>query len=516
MHDAVTEQEASGAAELARRWSALAVILFAHRYLAVALGALMTLWCLSGFVMMYQGYPALTDSERRAGLAPLDFTACCKAADLPFLDEARAPEIFRVEMLLGRPVLRIGGPGVTPNAGVFDLTTGERVPELTLADVRVVAAEFGGRHGLGAVRAVEPVEIDQWTLQTARRHRPVYRVELGDEGGTQVYVSGATGEVVQDTNRRERLLAWLGAIPHWLYPTQLRSNGPLWVQIVVWTSLLGTFLAITGLYVGISRLRRRNGRVGSPLRGWWYWHHVSGLVFGVFTLTWVFSGLMTMNPWGALAGTGAFDYVGSIKGGVAWRDVKEFLAAAPARLDDGRFVDIRSAIFDDRFHALAVDAQGERARLDGTALPAPLELREIDAAVRRLDLPVVEARLLETADSYYYGHKSEVDLPVYRVVLGDADRTRLYVDPVTGAARGVDATMRASRWIRFGLHDLDFAGLRVRPVWDIVVGSLLLGVTLTCAIGTWLALKRLRRDVLRIWRPLARRAPHARPEAARH
>ena len=27
------------------------------------------------------------------------------------------------------------------------------------------------------------------------------------------------------------------------------------------------------------------------------WHHVFGLVFAVITFTWIFSGLMSMNPW---------------------------------------------------------------------------------------------------------------------------------------------------------------------------------------------------------------------------
>ena len=39
------------------------------------------------------------------------------------------------------------------------------------------------------------------------------------------------------------------------------------------------------------------------------WHHLSGLLFAVVTITWIFSGLMSMNPWklfasGAPAGAG--------------------------------------------------------------------------------------------------------------------------------------------------------------------------------------------------------------------
>jgi hypothetical protein len=34
------------------------------------------------------------------------------------------------------------------------------------------------------------------------------------------------------------------------------------------------------------------------------WHHVAGLLFGLVTLTWVFSGLMSMNPWKIFDGPG--------------------------------------------------------------------------------------------------------------------------------------------------------------------------------------------------------------------
>jgi hypothetical protein len=85
----------------------------------------------------------------------------------------------------------------------------------------------------------------------AARHAPLYKASFADERGTVLYVSGLTGEVVQDTHRSERFWNWLGAVPHWLYFTVLRQDGALWSQVVIWTSLLGTFLTLTGIYVGI-------------------------------------------------------------------------------------------------------------------------------------------------------------------------------------------------------------------------------------------------------------------------
>ncbi len=61
-------------------------------------------------------------------------------------------------------------------------------------------------------------------------------------------------------------------------------------------------------------------------------------------------------------------------------------------------------------------------------------------------------------------------------------------------------TGRWSRWLRTGLHDLDFPVLRLRPIWDIVVIFLLLGVTLVCITGTWMACRRVRRDYLTLRR----------------
>jgi len=59
--------------------------------------------------------------------------------------------------------------------------------------------------------------------------------------------------VVHWTTGTERFWSWLGTIPHWLYFTQLRSNVVLWTEVMIWTSILGTFLAVLGLCLGITQ-----------------------------------------------------------------------------------------------------------------------------------------------------------------------------------------------------------------------------------------------------------------------
>ncbi len=51
-----------------------------------------------------------------------------------------------------------------------------------------------------------------------------------------------------------------------------------------------------------------------------------------------------------------------------------------------------------------------------------------------------------------------------------------------------------NRWLHEGLHRLDFfPGLRSRPIWDVLVLTLLAGVTGVCGTGAFLGLRRLLR-----------------------
>ena len=478
-------------------------ILVVHRYLAVAVGMLMTLWCLSGFVMMYQAFPDVSPEERLRGLKPLVLDACCTLGDFRPHEDTPVGS-FRMEMLLDHPVLRVSGGNNDP-ATVINLRTGEALPALSEDQLLAVARDFArgnGWHGQPSLLGV--INSDQWTLQNAPRNAPAWHVAINDAAGTELYINGRTGEVFQQTNRLERLLSWFGAIPHWLYPSMLRMNAALWTDVVIWTSVLGSFLAATGLYVGIQRLglgRRASRQRISPYTGLWYWHHLSGLVFGVLTLTWVFSGLLTMNPWGWLAGSSheARLYQRELGGQARWGDIYRLLTSV-TRGDhqlSGQtdLVQITPAGFEQRTWLLGHSRDGSTVRYNTLGEPSPLTPEQIEAAVRALDVPILDAGLLHTEDNYYYGHKREVDLPVYRVLLDDSESTRLYINPDTGVVRSVDNTRRLSRWLRTGLHDFDFALIRMRPLWDIVVMFLLAGVTFVCATGTWMALRRIYRDV---------------------
>ncbi len=479
-------------------------LMVVHRYLGVAVGVVMTVWCLSGFVMMYQGYPALREPERLAGLESLKLDGCCIT---PRLDPKDAAGLsgFRIEMLDGRPILRAAmGRG---SAGrTYDLTTGRAFGEITPQIARGVAIRQASALGLdGAPLSVRTIRQDQWTVQFAKRHQPLYRIRFDDPGKTDIYVSGVNGQTFQHTNTRLRVLGWLGAVPHWLYPTVLRQDGKLWNEVVIWLSVAGTFLTATGLYVGIVHFgKRRNGR-HSPFRGLWFWHHMIGLVFGALTLTWVFSGLMTMNPWGLLEGGGDRAIREALVGQTTGAQIEQALAQAVTLKPGADVAQLMAMPVAGQVRLASVSRGGEQVRLDAFGRPSPAD----EAEIRRMLAPLQPMRVerLTREDAYYYGRKGDLaDLPVWRAILPDDQSTRVYIDPDTGQVkRVVDRDGRLSRWIRNGLHGFDFTGLRNRPLWDLIVLPLLLGVTLVCATGAWMSFRRVRRDAAHLGAAVAKR-----------
>src|SRR5215468_8403552 len=99
-------------------WRALVVL---HRYLGVAVGLLMAVWFVSGIVMMYVGFPRLTEAERLRALAPIPWQTCCQFGEgLPSDDQpiVRA----QLESHLELPALRLRRVGARD--GLVDLARG--------------------------------------------------------------------------------------------------------------------------------------------------------------------------------------------------------------------------------------------------------------------------------------------------------------------------------------------------------------------------------------------------------
>lgn len=469
-------------------------LIVVHRYVGVVLGVIMTLWCLSGFVMMYQPYPFTTPQEHQAGLQPLDLTKA--TAQLPLADDASAM-MYRVEMLNGAPILRmIDKDGLK----TFDLSTGAELAPLTEAGVKQAAETWAAGNGVkGSIAELGTLTVDQWSVQGAKRWQPLWRAVFNDPAETWLYVNGKTGEIVQDVTGHERFWNWLGAIPHWLYPTILRENGPLWNQVVIWLSTIGCFLVVTGMVIGIARLRGKSGKWW-PYRNrpMWMFHHVFGAFAGLLVLTWTFSGLMTMSPWGLFESEPVVSRQ-DLQGAMTWKDMRAAIEAV--KIDQtASLVAIRSAPQLGKPIAFAQQSDTGEVRFSPQGR-ANFDRAELETSLAAKGGLLASGKLedLATEDDYYYGHKRDVPLPVYRLTLSDPDQTRIYFNETTGELEQLaDGTTQRYRWLLNAMHNMDLAFMRARPVWDIITIILLAAVTVACATGAWLSFTRIGTDVTRI------------------
>jgi hypothetical protein len=509
-----------------RRW-----LIYIHRWLGIAGCLVFLAWFVSGVIMMYERMPRLTPEERLARLERLDTSRLATPLSAALDHVGGAPEQIRIGMAGSRPVYRIRAAGEWTT--VF-ADTGEMLTGMPAADAVATVARFYPESASTA-RAVERLtQPDQWLLDGGlSQFLPMHRVALGDESGTDIYVSERTGEPVMKTTARGRAWGYAGAVIHWTYFTPFRMQRELWRYSIIYAALIGCVMCLSGLIVGIwrfspfKRFRLKRVPSHSPYAGWMWWHHYAGLVFGLFTFTWALSGALSLTPWDWAPSTDATDTQretiagGSFRADVATPDairqavarlsrqfvVKEvevlqfgsrpFVLAyqsgdiATAALSKNRDV---SAIFNPQLaipHASAwLDAAGAPTfeRLDTHAI-------EQMAPALLPGAPVVETAWLSEYDSYYYDRTGSRPLPVLRATYDDADRTAMYLDPQSGLISMRQTTLsRANRWLYNGLHSLDFPFLYYsRPAWDIVVVGLSIGglaLTITTMVP---AFRRLRR-----------------------
>jgi len=308
-------------------------------------------------------------------------------------------------------------------------------------------------------------------------------------------------------------------------------------------------MALLGLVLGVTQYRRTqpfNLQRAIPYRGLMRWHYILGAVFGVFTLTWVFSGLLSMEPYPwtnsrgvdvdqALYAEGELDLAAfPAPNSLDWETLSagneikhvdfQWIGGAPYLLASYSVPTEAGSEKRDRLHqpynivgqsdaeSMLVDARSGRVvkGFDQDTLVAKL-----DAAV---DAAVTEVTLLDEYDDYYYSRGGQLPLPALRVKFDDPAQSWVYVDPERSELLTlVTRASRVERWLYNGLHSLDFAfWYHKRPLWDIGVILLLLGGLGTSVLGLYFGVRRVKHDVIALARrlkgsPALEEAAHASP-----
>lgn len=462
------------------------------------MGIVISLWCLSGFVMMYVPYPVFSEQERLASLPALELEGCCQ---LPTLDEFSDIELYaaRISLWAGRPTLWLESDagGSYP----IDMQSSEYIYEATqdLADQQ--AGQYAAKIGANS-EFLGLVARDQWTITGYDFDSPFFKYRLDDASRTEIYLSSVSGLIIQQTTAFERGWNMVGAVVHWLYPSFIRQHQSFWYWTIVVFSLIGAFLALTGIYIAIAYCRWRGNGPISPFRGWGYWHHIAGLIFGIFTLTWLVSGTLSLNPSGVFDSRSLFYERNAVAQAElifdeALRDnIRQIVSA---ELPVGT-VEVELKMIAGELAAFAKDAQGQSQRYRALDWQPEALDRNYFATIGQRIKPEVLIRSeqwLSQHDNYYYSMDTNLSLPVYRVIYEDGERA--YFDGVSGDLTSFfDSALIDRRWYFTGLHSIDFAPwLRARPVWDFVVLFLMAGVTFGALTGTWLGWKVLTRSLFR-------------------
>jgi len=478
-----------------------------HRWLGVPLCLLFLVWFPTGIVMMYCGFPEVTDADRVAHLPALDASAIhVLPLDAAAAAGIAAPRDLRLATFDGRPIYRVRS--ATADAVVY-ADTGERRTGVARAAIARAAVAWTGRR-IDSARVERLDDVDQWTVALPfDALRPLWKFSWPD--GEEIYVSQASGEVVQETTTRSRRGAWLGPIPHWLYFTPLRRHNARWRAVVMSTSGAATLAAILGLTIGIPIFSpRRRYRIASaparlPYRGRKRQHVIAGIAFGVVAATWAFSGLLSMDPWtgrGPERPRALDDLARALRGDLP---LDRFAARPPAAalraLAGFRVHELElAAIGGDAAYVATLDGGETRVvALDGT--PS----REVDRdRLTRAATSAAAANggatisLLTAYDRYYQDRRGHLPLPILLVDIHDAERSRGYVDPATARVAGTYSSRQWSeRWLYHGLHSLELPWIyRRRPLWDIVVIVCMAGGTALAATATslaWAVVRRRRR-----------------------
>ena len=530
------------------------LLIYSHRWLGIVLGAVFVAWCVSGIVLMYYGVPHLTAGERLMRLPALDLSAIRVSPAEAATQLKEPPRRLRISMHGERPVYRF-------NTGrVFGRWT------LVYADTGTPVAPLDRDGALAWLKGYLPEQStlrydaylqrpDTYTrLPAMQTHFPLHRVALDDAAGTEYYVSERSGEAVMKSDRRTRMLGLFGYITHTFFFFRQQT---WWSALLQWLSWTGLAMCITGAVVGVwryglsARFRHKGVRSHSPYTGWMKWHHYAGLIFGVLTITWVFSGLVSLDvipgiresrysPQQVAAGARSVQGEGALLD-LDTLTVDALRAAATTVSRTFAPKELELLQFGGEPYLIAyraptpetVNEWSSRSGMDFITptpdgehlLISPLRpdrtfARFEDSTVMRVARDVMpgvairEAVWLDDYDDYYYKTVSSFDLglprmaktlPVLRVKYDDAAQTWLYFTPSPGQIYKAERQDRANRWGYYALHGLDFAFLfRYRPLWDIVVVLLLVGVTVSSVTSLVPACRRLGRHARKVALPSIR------------
>ena len=482
-------------------------IITIHRILGTVFSILFLMWFLTGIVMIYHHYPslygskALEYSRESASASALSLDSLLSGIDVP----TDSITDIEVSVMPGTTLLNIKRGG---EEFLYDCNTGKKVDRLYKPALDFIAQSWCN----APITSTDSLdEIDVWLIGAYPFNEyPVYKYTFDDDENTELYLSSRTGRGLQLTTSESRLWAWLGAIPHWIYIKQLRATGRQpWTDVVLWISGIGILMTLSGIIVGIRSmvLARRRKKLCPYKKPMFRWHHISGLIFGFFVLTFIFSGFMSLQkvptslvPYNEDFSAEAFargqefinpsDYtISDYRKFMNNSDVKRITLSVCAGMPVYK---IEKA--DDCFLIRANNTTNDTLTID----------KNVCTEMARRSVSGGTTYTVSVINDYEPGYSSvresrKRELPVYKVSVNDGFDSRFYITPRSASAYYSNSNSDMRGILYNTLHSLnckffyEHQGLRKTILWIMMIGGAV--VSLTGVVLGWRYLKRKSKQI---------------------
>lgn len=449
-----------------------------HKITGLSIAVFFSMWFVTGIVLVYHPYPKVSEKIMLK-----------KKETLP----SSLPELSSV-------LSKVDGKVKSLSLKQFQgqtLFSFDEAPDITFDVVEKVA-----KHWIDApIKRVDTLrQREQWVLFTKYdKELPIYKFYFDDAQKHELFISGRTAEVLQMTTSRQRLWAWLGAIPHKFYIPCIRRDVDVWQNMVAIMSGICLIAALTGWLLGIllwiKRYQKKHVWQNPYKKRWYRWHFSFGLVFGIFLIGWALSGIFAMQrvPQWMVPMEGDYSFKTSRLWGrgllpmeayqLDYRKLKDTYPDLK-EVEWLRFADIPTYRVITGQDDFLVDASTDEIK----SLQIPEET--IVKGLKKVHGEEVEMKvsLLNEFDNYYLSRRVDLELPVYKIEVADANGSLYYVNPSTGYVRYLNNNKIVRKWLFNGIHYLDIDWLVARPwLWYTCIWVLCGGCLVVCISGLVLA-----------------------------
>lgn len=476
-----------------------------HKITGLVIALFFIMWFVTGIILLYHKYPRVTQTDIYEHSEPLSLNDLPAIHDIPGLTDSARVKTLGVNREMSQTVWTISGVSnrkenpmdvkmANTDRFIFASDTLLSQPEVNASQLDSIACVWAGNNSILKVDTL--TRRQQWILyERYDKSLPILKYYFDNPEKSEIFISQKNGEVLQATTATERGWSWVGAIPHKLYFTFLRTDVDRWKNALLIGGLLCLIASLSGVYIGIYFLfvnKKKQHKFSSPFKkGVWRYHHIAGMIFGIFLVAWGISGSLAMQrvPKWLVNYDGDYFVSASKLWGRKPLPLKDYKLDYREILK--KYPDVKSITWEHfgKSPAYLIVSGTKEIYIDASNPDSVETLQipkaEIEKAVTRYfgDDVKYTISLQEDYDEYYLSTPGQYPLPVWKVDVDNSDGTRMYISPSDGYVKYLNNNRMAKKWLFAATHYLDIKyfvlhrNLRYACLWILSIACVSIIVT---------------------------------------